>query len=244
MSKVSILVDLLKITLYLACGGHQKNHFRLFGGFLVKGVLMNYLTTGQAARICGVQVNTIKGWIQKGSIEAALTPGGHWRIPQQPFIHFLHTWKIPVPKELQVQEEVSRILVVDDDPVIHDLVRGAMDLAPGTCEISSSYDGYSGLVQIGLIRPQLLVLDIMLPKISGLEMIHRLKSSPELSGGMRILVLTGARDNKLIVRKLRDASPEAILFKPVGIQELLQTSCRLLDRPLQETTGETTHAKG
>ena len=203
---------------------------------------MDYLTTGEAARICGVRVNTIKRWIQKGSIEAVLMPGGHWRIPKQAFVRFLNAWKIPVPMALQRKEEATRILIVDDDPQIHDLVRGAMDLAPFFCDVSSAYDGYAGLVQIGLIRPQLLVLDIMMPEINGLEMIQRLKSQPELGEDMRILALTGARDRKLVVRKLKEAGPDAILFKPVGIQELLETSERLLSGKTPANRNKTTHA--
>jgi len=203
---------------------------------------MDYLTTGEAAGICGVRINTIKRWIRKGRLQAVLTPGGHWRIPKQAFAHFLHTWKIPAPKALREKEEVCRILVVDDDPQIHDLVRGAMDMAPWACEVSSAYNGYAGLVQIGRIRPQLLILDIMLPEINGLEMLRRLRNQPEPGRDMRILVLTGVRDNKLVLRKLKEAAPDAILFKPAGVHELLQTSERLLGGKTPENRRETAHA--
>ncbi len=188
---------------------------------------MDYLTTGEAAKTCGVRINTIKHWIQKGNFEAVLTPGGHWRIPKQSFEAFLHTWNAHTPKS-QPHAEAMRILIVDDDPQMHDFVHGAMSTSCYTCEISSAYDGYAGLMQIGLIQPHLLVLDIMLPEINGLEIIRRLKDQPELSKDMRILALTGAQDRKLVVNKLKAAAPDAILFKPVNIEELLQTSEQLL----------------
>ncbi len=203
---------------------------------------MDYMTTGEAARICDVRVNTIKHWIQKGSIEAVLTPGGHWRIPKEAFSRFLHAWNIPAPITFQEKKETPRILIVDDDPQIHELIRGAMDLAPFSCEVSSAYDGYAGLVQIGLIRPQLLILDVMMPEINGLEMIQRLKMQPELGEGMCILALTGARDRKLVVRRLEEAGPDAILFKPVDIQELLKMSERLLGGKTRANRRKTTHA--
>jgi len=200
---------------------------------------LDYLTTGEAAKACGVRVNTIKRWIRNGDIEATLTPGGHWRIPRQAFERSLHAWNIHAPKSPQ-GEEATRILVVDDDPEIHDLVCGAMDMSHYTCEISSAYDGYAGLMQVGLIRPQLLVLDIMLPEINGLEIIRRLKDQPELSASMRILALTGAQDRKLVVHRLKAAAPDAILFKPVSIQELLQTCERLLVETRTQTKGQHT----
>lgn len=202
---------------------------------------MDYLTTGEASRICGVRINTIKHWIQKGHFEAVLTPGGHWRIPRKTFECFLHTWNTHAP-ESQQSEETMRVLIVDDDPQIHDLVRGAMDISSYTCEVSSAYDGYAGLMQIGLIRPQLLVLDIMLPEINGLEIIRRLKDQPELSKNMRILALTGAQDRKLVVRKLKAAAPDAILFKPVDVQVLLQTSDQLLGQALPANRRKAIHA--
>jgi len=117
-----------------------------------------------------------------------------------------------------------------------------MDLAPWSCEMFSAYDGYAGLVQIGLIRPHLLILDIMLPEINGLEMIRRLREQPEPGRNMRILAITGARDSKLVVRKLKEAAPDAILFKPMGVQDILRTSARLLDRkPLARNKRKTAH---
>jgi len=189
---------------------------------------MKYLTTGKAADICGVQVNTIKRWIRAKEIDAIQTPGGHWRIPRDAFIGFLNTYHIPTPDTLLEPREKHRILVVDDDPGIHMFIREAMKMAPFPNTVDEAYDGYTGLVKIGLMRPRLLVLDIMLPEINGLEMIQRLKAQPGLQENMSILVLTGARDRTLVMRKLKEAAPDAILFKPVGVQELLQTAARLI----------------
>jgi len=202
---------------------------------------MDYLTTGEAAKACGVRINTIKHWIQKGNFEAVLTPGGHWRILKPSFEDFLRTWNANV---LQPQQhtEAMRILIVDDDPQIHDLVHGAMALSRYPCDISSAYDGYAGLIQIGLMRPQLLVLDIMLPEINGLEIIRRLKDQPDLRKNMRILALTGAQDRKLVVNKLKAAAPDAILFKPAGIQELLNISELLLEQSASANKRNITHA--
>jgi|GEM_PF-1216308 len=189
---------------------------------------MKYLTTGEAADICGVQVNTIKRWIRAKEIDAIQTPGGHWRIPRDTFIQFLNAYRIQAPDTLLEPREKHRILVVDDDPGIHVFVRGAMEMAPFPNTVDEAYDGYTGLIKIGLIRPRLLVLDIMLPEINGLEMIQRLKAQAGLQENMSILVLTGARDRALVVRKLKEAAPDAILFKPVGVEELLQTATRLV----------------
>jgi len=104
-----------------------------------------------------------------------------------------------------------------------------MKMASFPNEVSCAYDGYTGLIRIGEMRPNLLVLDIMMPEINGLELLHRLRSSQEAGADMRILVLTGAKDRDLVVRNIQDAAPDALLFKPVGVNELLETVNRLIN---------------
>lgn len=194
---------------------------------------MYYITTGKAARVCGVHVNTIKGWIRKGALPAKLMPSGHWRITKAAFLNFLKEYDFQIPEELRRREEKNRVLVVDDDPVTLDLLQGVMENAAFVDEVHTAEDGYSALIQIGQIRPQLLILDIMMPGINGLELIRRLREQPDLTGQMRILVLTGAKDRRLVVQRLKDTQPDAILFKPINIEQLLDSAAQLL-HPLEE----------
>lgn len=185
---------------------------------------MSYLTTGEAARMCGVAVNSIKRWIRQGRIPHIQTPGGHWRIPRREFLRFMDT--------LQPQagpEPLPRILIIDDDPQVCDILSSA--LASGASfphETSCAHDGYTGLIQIGRWRPSLLVLDIVMPGINGLELLHRLHAVPELRGDMRIIVSTAADDRPLVMRKIEEAKPDAILLKPVGVETFLHTVSSLL----------------
>ncbi len=189
--------------------------------------MQHYFTTGEAARICGVNLNTIKRWIKLGALSAVRTPGGHWRIPAAELRRFLrrHGMSMPVRRK---EGETRRILVVDDDPVVLDFVRSALELMPVDCEIHSAPDGYSGMLQLGLIRPHLLILDIMMPGVNGLEFIYRLRAQPKLGETVRILALTGARDRRLVMRKLKEAGPDAILLKPVSVETLQQAVFELL----------------
>ncbi len=188
--------------------------------------MKQYLTSGETARICDVHINTIKGWVRKGEIEAIVSPGGRWRILSPSLVKFLQLNGIPLPDELH--EKPFKILVIDDDPAVCELVRGAMKLSLLSCDIACAADGYSGLIKIGELKPDLLVLDIMMPAINGLEVLQRLRANPELATGMRIIILTGAKDSKLVVRNIEDVSPDATLFKPVSIIQLLETIQNLL----------------
>lgn len=185
---------------------------------------MHYLTTGEAARICGVGINTIKRWIDSGDLAAVVTPGGHKRIPQAAFVHFLKAHAMPVPSELGQ----LRMLIIDDDIEMCAFVRAAMEHASLDLDIHDAHDGYTGLLKIGLIRPHVLVLDIMLPHINGLEIIQRLRGVADLPADMRILVITGSQNRALVRRRLAQADVDAVLFKPVAAEALTAAVERLL----------------
>ena len=48
-----------------------------------------YFTTGDIARYCEVDINTVKNWIKRGDLDAFTTPSGHYRIPRARFIDFI-----------------------------------------------------------------------------------------------------------------------------------------------------------
>lgn len=187
---------------------------------------MKYITTGQAARICGVGVNTIKRWIQNGALKAIVTPGGHWRIPESDFNRLLETHGMQHPR--QPDNTAYKILLVDDDSAMCDFMTGALDTASFQYEGEYAHDGYSGLIKVGSMQPDLLILDIMLPEINGLEIIHRLRANPDLSPLPKILAITGAGDRRIVRKGLERANPDAVLFKPLGIEQFVSTVTQLL----------------
>jgi excisionase family DNA binding protein len=199
--------------------------------------MKQYLTSGEAARICGVHINTIKSWVRKGKIEAIMSPGGRWRIQTSSLQKFVQDNGMSMPDEFT--ERPQKILVVDDDLAVFELVRGAMKLSLLPCEIFCAGDGYSGLIKVGEVKPDLLILDIMMPEINGLEVLQRLHANPELAAGMRIVVLTGAKDSKLIMQNIESISPDAVLFKPVGVMQLLETIQGLLSSVRSDHSVET-----
>jgi len=184
-----------------------------------------YLTTGEAAIKCGVKLNTIKNWIRSGDIVAIQTPGGHWRIPCESFMTFMKTFDAPITQtNTDVAVVRKRILVIDDDSSAHELVRGALEMyCANYYEVHSAYDGYSGLIEIGRLQPDLILLDIMMPDINGLEIIHRLKADNTPLLNAKVIAITAASDRKLVVNRIHKANIEALLFKPLDIKALIHS---------------------
>jgi len=196
---------------------------------------MELITTGKAARICGVGLNTIKSWIRSGHIRAIQLPSGHWRIPVVELDRFRVHAGLSADAEnaapvLNHASGLPRVLVVDDDVNMHAFVEDACALGGLDAEFVFSSDGYAGLIEIGRFKPDLLVLDIMMPQINGLEVIQRIKQDTTLALTMPVLVVTGAQDRRLVMHRLERAGPDAILYKPVTAPALVQTMSRLLNQ--------------
>jgi len=121
--------------------------------------------------------------------------------------------------------ELSRVLVVDDDPAIRRVVCALLDLDEyGVLEAA---DGLTALELVRLERPNLVILDLTMPRLDGLRACRALRSDPELAG-TRVLVLTGRDlpDDRLAAR---DAGADAYLVKPFSSLQLLEAVRRLVD---------------
>jgi excisionase family DNA binding protein len=182
---------------------------------------MAYITTGEAADKLGVGLNTIKRWIASGNLHGIRTPGGHWRIPDQELLGFMQSHGMLA--SARDEKDAARVLIVDDDPSVCSLLAAVLEQAEFSSETKCAHDGCSGLIQIGAWRPDVLVLDIFMPGINGLDVLHRLRNDRELLGNMAIVVITSAFDQPDVIRAVRKAEPQAVLPKPIDAQQFLTT---------------------
>ena len=120
--------------------------------------------------------------------------------------------------------EASRILVVDDDPKIRTVVRRG--LAYEGYRVVEAGSGEDGLDKAREHLPDLVVLDVMLPGIDGLEVIRRLRSGGE---EVAILMLTARDEVKDRVAGLETGADD-YLVKPFSFEELLARVHALLRR--------------
>lgn len=107
-----------------------------------------------------------------------------------------------------------RVLVVDDDPIHREAV--AEILSGQGYAVEQAASGEACLVAARASRPDVLVLDLLLPGIDGAEVLQELRRDDGFAG-TRIVVTTGVRTAH-IRRLLR---PDALLFKPFGVDELV-----------------------
>ncbi|KAA0023782.1 response regulator transcription factor [Antrihabitans cavernicola] len=121
-----------------------------------------------------------------------------------------------------------RILVVDDDRAVRESLRRSLTFNGYTVDLA--VDGLDALEKSTAARPDALVLDVMMPKLDGLEVCRRLRSTGD---DLPILVLT-ARDSVSERVAGLDAGADDYLPKPFALEELLARLRALLRRAVPE----------
>ena len=125
-----------------------------------------------------------------------------------------------------------RILVVDDDRAVRESLRRSLAFNGYTVDLAE--DGVEALEAIANERPDALVLDVMMPRLDGLEVCRQLRSSGD---DLPILVLT-ARDTVSERVSGLDAGADDYLPKPFALEELLARLRALLRRTGPEGGGD------
>ena len=185
------------------------------------------LTTGTVARYCEVSTNAVKKWIRQGDLAAFQTPGGHFRVTREEFHKFLVRHGMPLDQEF-FPDRRPRVLIADDEPVVRDLVRELVVSATGGCvDVETAQDGYDALVKVGDFKPDLLIIDLKMPRMDGFEACRTIRSNSQLSH-VRILAMSayagdGNRERILKAGALR------CFDKPLPVEEFQDTVRKILD---------------
>ncbi len=128
-----------------------------------------------------------------------------------------------------------RILIVDDQPMNVDILKTR--LAVHGYELLTATDGAEALAIAGAQHPDLILLDIMMPRIDGIEVCKRLKADPSLPF-MPIIMVTARADSKDIVAGL-EAGADEYLTKPVDQAALVaRVKSMLRIKALHDTAQE------
>ncbi|MGQ9509900.1 MAG: response regulator [Thermodesulfobacteriota bacterium] len=186
---------------------------------------MEILTVSQASKYCKVSPKTIINWIEAGHLKAYKTVGGHRRIKKEDLDQFLKERGMPLPEESKVEER-KKILVVDDDKIIVETIVQALEEDEFGYEMISASDGFEAGLQVSHFKPDLLILDIMMPDINGYEVCQKIKSNPETKD-IKIIVLSAYLDDEAF-KKMKEYGADACFSKPLPLEQLKFEVARLL----------------
>jgi CheY-like chemotaxis protein len=108
----------------------------------------------------------------------------------------------------------TRILVADDEPSTAEML--ALILGFTGYEVTRAYDGAQALRLAQEVKPDVLLLDVRMPKLYGVEVTRRLKSDPEFAS--KVVVLFSSADENDV--NWREAGADAFLSKPIDLRQL------------------------
>lgn len=181
-------------------------------------------TTGEAAKICKVSQQTIIRCFDSGQLRGFRVPGSRFRrIPRDILYRFMKENGIPTDA---LESGRRKALVVDDDEELVELIRDALE-RDGRFEVRVANNGFDAGMMVKEYRPDIIVLDIMLPDINGKEVCQRVRSDSSLDE-TRIICISGMVEQDKIA-DLRAAGADDFLQKPFEVDSLIERMCKLLD---------------
>jgi len=177
--------------------------------------MKDLFTTGEAAEICRVSQQTIIRCFDAGRLEGFRVPGSRFRrIPRQNLIKFMKDNNIPLDS---IESGKRKVLVVDDDAEIVELIVEVLE-RDGRFEVKTASSGYEAGMATQRFRPELILLDYMLPDVNGNVVCQTIRRNPEFEN-IKIIIVSGVVKEDEIAQLLKSGA-EDFIRKPFNIAEL------------------------
>lgn len=116
----------------------------------------------------------------------------------------------------------TRILIAEDNADLRELFTRVFVRAGG--QVRAAVDGVEALDELAAEVPELVVLDIDMPMVSGLEVLHHIRTQPDLFA-IKVIILTG---NDYVVNTIEASAADLCLVKPVNLPDLVMLAQRIL----------------
>jgi DNA-binding response OmpR family regulator len=126
-----------------------------------------------------------------------------------------------------VADRPSRVLVVDDSDVIRQLI--CVNLELEGFEVVTAVDGQDALDKVYEAAPDVMTIDVKMPRLDGFDTVARLRADPRTSG-LKVAMVTACAQESDIVRG-REVGVDAYVTKPFDPATLVRTVRDLVDRP-------------
>jgi excisionase family DNA binding protein len=184
----------------------------------------SFYTTFEISEICGVNPTTVQNWVKGKRLKAFQTPGGHRRVRHEDLVDFMAKFKMPVPFELTQSSPL--IMLVDDEASILDILENLMHTSEKAIRIVKAQSGIEALLMIGETKPELLILDIMMPGMNGFEVCKKLKTNLNTQN-IKIAAISGDH-NPLVRERILNSGADIFFTKPLDLVAFRDQCFKLL----------------
>jgi excisionase family DNA binding protein len=184
----------------------------------------SFFTTFEISQICGVNPTTVQNWVKGKKLRAFKTPGGHRRILREDLVAFMREFDMPLPAELA--QNPPLVMIVDDEGDILDMLEALLRSSDNAVSVTKAQSGVEALLMIGECKPDLLILDIMMPGMNGYEVCQKLKSSGSTQN-IKIVAISGDH-NPAVRERILGSGADLFFTKPLEIVGFREQCFRLL----------------
>ena len=188
-----------------------------------------FFKTNEAAKYLGVSRSSLTNWVKQGLLGSGVTPGGHYRFTLEELNAFADRRGLNIPAELEAESGV-KILVIDDDEGFREFVKDALDVFVDY-QIRETVDGMQGALLAGTWNPNLIILDIRMPNMNGVEFLRLLRENPNTSG-VKVIV-SSAYLSPEVKAEVEALDADIILEKPVRLAKLVASVQSLVNLKLR-----------
>lgn len=152
---------------------------------------------------------TLRQWAQKGMLSFKITAGGHRRYVAKDVEAFKEKYGLD---KHAAGGGALRILIVDDDDSVREMLSAMIKEDLEDSEIETAIDGFEAGSKVQTFKPDIVLLDLMMPGLNGIEVCKRLKAD-ERTRDIRVIAMTGYPSEEN-VNSILGAGAECCLSKP------------------------------
>jgi CheY-like chemotaxis protein len=178
-----------------------------------------YWGTQRVARVCQVSPATVAHWIDQGLLKGHRTPTGRRRVAAGELANFLRERDMPMPPDLRAALGRDSVVVVEDDPAYLQVLSKTIERSDLGVDVVKASNGVDALLEIGRVRPSLIVLDFALPDLNAVQVLQRLLEPGRQLDAEVIVVTGGILDD--VRRELEAVGVRTIVSKADGIDRVI-----------------------
>jgi len=184
----------------------------------------SFFTTFEISEICEVNPTTVQNWVKEKKLKAYVTPGGHRRILREDLLAFMKEFGMPIPAKLVSNRPL--VLIVDDEESVREMLVTMIQTGEEDLEVVGVASGVEALLFIGERKPDLLILDILMPGMNGYDVCQKLKTNAATQS-IKIVAISGKHDESVRARILQ-AGADLFFNKPLDIMKFREESLKLM----------------
>jgi excisionase family DNA binding protein len=187
--------------------------------------MKKYFKSTEAAKYLGISRSSLSNWVRQELLNVGTTPGGHYRFTKDELDKFALERGFEISGF--IDNEQTRILVIDDDEMFRRFMSEALEVFDGY-ELREAKDGMEGALILGSWNPDLVVADLRMPNMNGIEFCRLLRKN-ENTSDVEVIVASAYLSPE-VKDELSKLGVTIVMEKPVRLTALvaaIEKSCGL-----------------